>query len=103
MPYLRQETRNELDPAIDCLLTAILEHISGAETDDNAMAEAGGLLNYCFNMLACGVLTCAAEQTRYAHLERLMGTFESAKLEFYRKMAAPYEDKKAEENGEVYP
>lgn len=31
------------------------------------------------------------------------GAIECAKLEFYRRVAAPYEDKKIAENGDVYP
>lgn len=103
MPYLRPEHKAELDPAIDCLVTAIAEHVFGAESDDDRMAEAGGLLNYCFNMLAYGILMTVPDRTRYAHLERLLGTFEAAKLEFWFKVIRPYEDKRAEENGEVYP
>lgn len=32
----------------------------------------------------------------------LLGAIEAAKLEFYRRVAAPYEDKKCMENGDVY-
>jgi len=33
----------------------------------------------------------------------LPGVLENVKQEMYRRLAAPYEDKKAEENGDVYP
>ncbi len=31
-----------------------------------------------------------------------MGALEGSKLEFYRRIAAPYENKKMKENGDVY-
>jgi len=31
-----------------------------------------------------------------------VGVLECAKMELYRRVAAPYEDKKKEENGDVY-
>jgi len=38
---------------------------------------------------------------RYFNLNRAMGVLECCKLEFYRRVAAPYEDIKIEENGDV--
>lgn len=38
----------------------------------------------------------------YAIINNVIGAMESAKLEFYRRVAAPYEDKKIQENGDVY-
>ena len=32
----------------------------------------------------------------------MVGVLECAKLELYRRMAAPYEDEKIEDNGDVY-
>src|ERR1700739_2230866 len=39
---------------------------------------------------------------RYAHLNEGIGASDCAKLELYRRVAAPYEDKKIAENGDVY-
>jgi hypothetical protein len=39
---------------------------------------------------------------RYAHLNEVVGVLECAKLEFYRRVAVPYEDVKISENGDVY-
>jgi hypothetical protein len=39
---------------------------------------------------------------RYAHLNEAIGVLECAKLELYRRIAAPYEDRKMGETGEVY-
>ena len=38
----------------------------------------------------------------YSVINEAVGAIESAKMEFYRRVAAPYEDKKAIANGEVY-
>jgi len=38
----------------------------------------------------------------YASLNAAIGVLECAKLELYRRVAAPYEDTKKEENGDVY-
>ena len=38
---------------------------------------------------------------RYFNLNRAMGVLECAKLEFYRRVVAPYEDIKIKESGDV--
>jgi hypothetical protein len=38
----------------------------------------------------------------YATINDIVGALEGAKLEFYRRVAAPYEDEKIKENGDVY-
>lgn len=42
------------------------------------------------------------KNTRYERVNSVMGTLFCAALEFYRRKAAPYEDKKVKENGDVY-
>lgn len=39
---------------------------------------------------------------RYTDINTALGVLEAAKLELYRRVAAPYEDKKIAENGDVY-
>lgn len=39
---------------------------------------------------------------RYQQINDIVGALEGAKLEFYRRLAAPYEDIKIKENGDVY-
>ena len=39
---------------------------------------------------------------RYAHINEVVGALECAKLELYRRVAAPYEDQKIKESGDVY-
>jgi len=38
----------------------------------------------------------------YQAVNDVIGALEGAKLEFYRRVAAPYEDTKIQENGDVY-
>lgn len=38
----------------------------------------------------------------YQTINDIMGALEGAKLEFYRRVAGPYEDIKIKENGDVY-
>jgi hypothetical protein len=40
--------------------------------------------------------------TSYAVINEIIGILESAKMEFYRRVAVPYEDNKRAENGDVY-
>lgn len=39
----------------------------------------------------------------YQTINDIIGALEGAKLEFYRRVAAPYEDQKIKQNGDVYP
>jgi len=40
---------------------------------------------------------------RYATINEVIGVLECVKQEFYRRLAAPYENLKMGENGDVYP
>lgn len=82
MPYIKQDRRERL------LLFA-------AEVPQNA-----GELNFMFTMIAKNYLRNGG--TSYQRLNDIVGALEGAKLELYRRVAAPYEDTKIEENGDVY-
>lgn len=43
-----------------------------------------------------------SQGTHYSSINEVIGVLECAKLELYRRVAAPYEDKKAAVNGDVY-
>ena len=58
-----------------------------------------GDLNYAICRIADGLL---ADKKNYARINEIIGTLECAKLEIYRRLAAPYEDKKVTENGDVF-
>ena len=80
MPYLDQAIRSSLD--------------------DGRKATKGGELNYQVSKLLNDFV--AMKGLSYAAINEAVGALESAKLEFYRRVAGPYEDKKAIANGEVY-
>lgn len=42
------------------------------------------------------------KELSYVDLNDIIGALESAKLEFYRRVVVPYEEKKIVENGDVY-
>jgi len=55
-----------------------------------------GDLNYIITRILKG-----SYPLRYFNLNRAVGVLECCKLEFYRRVAAPYEDTKIKENGDV--
>lgn len=58
--------------------------------------EVDGELNYVVTKLLKGIYPL-----RYFHINRAIGLLECVKQEFYRRVAAPYEDKKIKESGDV--
>lgn len=59
-----------------------------------------GELNYGFSCLIDQYM--AVKGLSYQTINDIVGALEGAKLEFYRRIAVPYEEKKLEENGDVY-
>ena len=64
------------------------------------LAEDAGELNYQITMLCDTFL--ATHGRKYAHVNTVIGALECAKQEFYRRIAAPYENEKIAINGDVY-
>lgn len=58
-----------------------------------------GELNY---LITKTCLDFVGTEKSYALYNAVVGALESAKLEFYRRVVAPYEDEKIKENGDVY-
>lgn len=58
-----------------------------------------GELNYAITKLCTRFIL---DSHSYAYYNMVIGALECAKLEFYRRLVAVYEDKKMEENGDVY-
>lgn len=85
MPYIKSEDRSRLDVCIDELAVLI-------KTDQRA-----GELNYIINRLMLKLVG----EAKYKDINELVGALECAKIEFYRRKAAPYEDLKAKENGDL--
>ena len=81
MPYVKQEDRKRLDAG-------------GAP-------QHAGELNYTITKAVFAYLNRNGTY-RYGDLNEAVGVLECAKLELYRRIAAPYEDTKIQENGDVY-
>jgi len=87
MPYIKAADRKPFDP--------LIEQLAGLMPE----TDFAGSLNYVISRL-CGELL--KKQKNYARINEITGALECAKLEFYRRVAAPYEDRKIAENGDVY-
>lgn len=95
MPYITQDKRRQLDSHIDDLHRALI----GMRLDDESTNTEGNL-NYTITRLLMLVYG-QSDETRYANINDAIGMLECCKLEFYRKVAEPYEDQKEFENGVV--
>ncbi len=72
-----------------------------ARLDTGGKPETPGELNYAITRLVDDYLIQRGG-IRYAHLNEVIGALECVKLELYRRVAAPYEDQKLNETGDVY-
>lgn len=81
MPYIKMERKNPL-------------------YNENALPENVGELNFCLTTELLEYLQ--GHGLSYQTINDCLGALEGCKLEFYRRVAAPYEDKKIKENGDVY-
>lgn len=84
MPYIKQEDRQVIDPQV---------------YDLNCDIANVGDLNYAITMLVNEYLDNSI--VNYQNINAVIGVLECAKLELYRRLAAPYEDTKIQENGDV--
>lgn len=96
MPYIAGD-RGELDLLIDQLAELIVRRAQ-AEGSDGAFA---GLLNYACTRLALKIVRLQFGAMRYWLIAILTGTFKNIADEFYRRVAAPYENKQMAKSGDV--
>lgn len=81
MPYIKQNTRETLN-------------------SDTVVPANAGELNYKITTKIFQYFE--ANGGTYQQVNDILGALEGAKLEFYRRVVAPYEDFKMKENGDVY-
>jgi len=81
MPYIVAKKRRILEPVV-------------------SPSEHAGDLNFVISRLCNRYIK--TNGMCYAVVNEVIGVLECAKLELYRRVAAPYEDKKIEENGDVF-
>ena len=82
MPYILPEDRKRLTMSL------------------TAIPNTAGELNYLFTMLS--KLYFEKNGNNYQAINDVIGALEGCKLEFYRRLVSPYEDKKIESNGDCY-
>ena len=86
MPYIKAIDRDRIDYVVDAT------KLIGVKTP--------GELNYLITQLCITYIKDNGKS--YQYINDVVGALEGAKLEFYRRLAAPYEDSKIKENGDVY-
>lgn len=82
MPYISQLRRVKLD------------------RHEEFTPDTAGELNYTFTKAIIQYIE--DHGVNYQTVNDIVGALEGAKLEFYRRVAAPYEDEKIKVNGDVY-
>jgi len=70
------------------------------QLDNGGLPNSAGELNYMISSLIDEYLHEYGKN--YTNINEVIGVLECAKLELYRRVAAPYEDEKIEQNGDVY-
>ncbi len=86
MPYIKKDDRLRISNEVD----------AGIIPDLNTPGE----LNYFLTLVCLSYLD--AKGMSYTNASEVVSSLECAKLEFYRRKVAPYEDEKIKENGDVY-
>jgi hypothetical protein len=99
MPYIKQNQRDNIDNALEWLMEEISVHFEDKDLD--------GALNYVISRIVTESIYLAQDydpsvtEWAYRDIARAVAVFECAKLEFYRRIAAPKEDKAIEKNGDI--
>ena len=91
MPYIIEETREDYyEDGLDNMANLLIQ------ADDDTLP---GELNFVITHLVKRIMQIEGE--RYARYNAIIGALECCKLELYRRMVGPYEDKAIERNGDV--
>lgn len=94
MPYIKQDYRNQLDPAITNLIKTLKDSaVSASEKSD----PEPGFVAYCLYRIM-------TEMTykSYDEMCKMVGTVDLTIKEFHRRVIVPYEEIKLVENGDVF-
>jgi len=84
MPYIKKEDRKVFDYLVKKLWI----------NEDTPAGE----INYLITKI---LLKSTGKKRTYKRLNELVGVLRCCSLEFYRRVVAPYEDKKIKENGDL--
>lgn len=86
MPYIKQSRRDAL--------------FNDSVKDRDDRIKTPGELNFMLTELIKDYVKM--KKLSYQTINDIVGALESTKLEFYRRIAVPYENSKISENGDVY-
>jgi hypothetical protein len=94
MPYIERTHYGRLEDSVFDTVNAIHNETSAGKD---------GMLNYAISRIVSEVLqpTPVGSEWKYADIARGIAAFECAKLEFYRRVAGPKEDRAIETNGDI--
>jgi hypothetical protein len=101
MPYIKETDRKHLDELIKSLVFQ-LRHMDLPESfncNDIKVRSHEGDLNYVITKLLTETLGQGG--WRYKKINEAIGVLECVKLEFYRRLAAPYEANAVVKNGDI--
>ena len=87
MPYINSMRQIYLECGIEC---------------DRETPKTSGELTFLLTTIIKEYLNQTDKEPNFQTLNEIIGSLECTKLEFYRRMVAPYEDQKIKENGDVY-
>jgi hypothetical protein len=85
MPYIKKEDRFNFRPLLNEL--------------GEVTIKTPGELNYLVSMLCQKYIK--DNGLRYQKINDVVGALDGAKMEFYRRVAVPYEDEKIKESGDI--
>jgi len=88
MPYVKRELRALVNHGIEGLVRQVMRAENPA-----------GLLTYILYKLSKGIID--RFPASYASISSVIMCLDNTKSELYRKILAPYEDRKIEENGDI--
>ena len=95
MPYIKEKDRCKYDSEIDNLVKKLVNN-----TDDTT-AQFTGDLNYVISEILCRYVNQKFGKIRYWIVAAVSGVISNVGMEFYRRIAAPYENSKITENGDT--
>ena len=90
MPYIKKQDRKKFDKHINSLIKEIKK--SKVENQD-------GQVDYIITKILKEIYS---KNKTFFNLNRAVGVLNSVMLEFYRRVVAPYKNKKIKQHGDVY-
>lgn len=107
MPYISEKHRENLDSCIESLTLCIKQNVetklnphildSYRQLSNEEFLSIVGDINYCFSRILAGLMG----KVSYSKIATITGVLENIKQEFYRRVAAQYEDVKIIQNGDI--